>query len=161
MKFLLPILAMLAVSGCALIQAPPASGPDTSDPASPEIRPVQRPETGAGVQEVGAGGQSADALDTTTAAEKAEATAPSSGGASLGQTVASLGDPTEAGFWLKTPLVTAETAGRVEAPGGASVNVTLIPIDGPDTAGSRISLPAMRALGLGLTDLPTVSVFKS
>lgn len=155
------MMAVLAMSGCAVFQKPVAADVDpVADPAS---RPQQRPEIAPTpvVQEtpVGAGGATPEALDTTTAAEKAEATAPSSGGAGLGQTVASLGDPTEAGFWLKTPLVSAETSGRVEAADGTSVNVTLIPIEGPDSAGSRMSLAAMRALGLGLTDLPTVSVF--
>jgi hypothetical protein len=77
----------------------------------------------------------------------------------LGQTVASLGDPGEAGFWLKTPLVTSETAGRVQTASGASVNVKLLPLDGEASAGSQISLSAMRALGIGLTDLATLDVF--
>jgi hypothetical protein len=108
--------------------------------------------------DVGAGGQSADALDQTTAAEKEAATVAPVGAAVLGTTIASLGDPTEQGFWLRTPLVSEETQGAVETAGGAVVQVKLIPIDGPVSAGSRISLAAMRALDLGLTDLATLTV---
>jgi len=111
--------------------------------------------------EVGAGGQSADALDQTTEAEKAAATQAPVNTSDLGTTIASLGDPTEQGFWMRTPLVSAETDGVVETEGGAIVKVKLIPIDGPPTAGSRLSLSAMRALDLGLTDLATLRVSRS
>lgn len=110
--------------------------------------------------EPGAAGASADALDTTTEAEKEAATAvsvPTSG--LLGETVASLGDPTKPGFWLKTPLVTEEREGRIEREGGAVAQVTLLPLDGPGTGGSQISLSAMRALDIGLTDLATLKVY--
>ncbi|WP_127561698.1 D-galactarate dehydratase [Nioella ostreopsis] len=76
----------------------------------------------------------------------------------LGTTVASLGDPTAPGLWLETPLVTTETAGRLEAENGNSVEVTLRPSGGEAGSGSRISLMALQALGLGLTDLPTLTV---
>ncbi|MCV3272501.1 hypothetical protein [Roseobacter sinensis] len=100
-----------------------------------------------------------DALDQSTAEERAAATAARAGGRSLGQTVASLGSPAEPGFWLKTPLVSAETAGRVrDRRTGEAVAVTLQPISGPPTAGSRLSLSAMRALGVSLTDLVTLEV---
>lgn len=79
----------------------------------------------------------------------------------LGTTVATLGDPTEQGFWLRTPLVKAETQGSVKTTGGAVVQVKLIPIEGEASAGSRISLAAMRALNLSLTDLATLTVSKS
>ncbi len=159
MRWFIPLVIPAVLSGCAVFQQ--TESPVSPGTEAPTTRPEPRPEaTATETVEVGAAGQTAEALDTTTAAERAEATAPSGGGSALGQTVASLGDPTEQGFWLKTPLVSSETEGRVEAASGASVNVTLIPIDGPGTAGSRISLAAMRALGLGLTDLPTVSVFK-
>jgi hypothetical protein len=73
--------------------------------------------------------------------------------------VASLGSPSEPGFWLKTPLVAQQAEGRVTNPAtGQSANVTLIPIDGPPTAGSRLSLPAMRLIGAVLTDLTTIEV---
>ena len=101
-------------------------------------------------------------LDTTTAEQRAEAAAPATPSAtskSLGTTIATLGSPTEPGFWLKTPLVKTETSGRVtnKANGKSSV-VTLIPIDGPATGGSRMSLPAMRLIEASLTDLTEVEV---
>lgn len=88
--------------------------------------------------------------------EDEPAAAPASG--VLGTTVASLGDPTSPGLWLETPLVSAETEGRLEAENGNSVEVTLRPSGGEAGSGSRISLMAMQALGLGLTDLPTLTV---
>ncbi|WP_298912914.1 hypothetical protein [uncultured Roseobacter sp.] len=103
--------------------------------------------------------QTADVLDTTTASERAAASGAGATGRSLGQTVASLGSPAEPGFWLKTPLVSDETMGKVRNPAtGKTVAVTLIPIAGPETAGSRMSLAAMRLLGVNLTDLVTVDV---
>lgn len=76
----------------------------------------------------------------------------------LGTTVASLGDPTRPGMWLETPLVSAETPGRLEAANGNSAEVTLMPSGGAAGSGSRISIMAMQALGLGLTDLPVLTV---
>ena len=104
--------------------------------------------------------RTAEALDTTTIEQRAEAaSAPVAEATSLGTTIVSLGSPTEPGFWLKTPLVKAEIAGRVTNPAtGKSSLVTLIPIDGPETAGSRLSLPAMRLIEASLTDLTEVEV---
>ena len=115
--------------------------------ATPVVRPPQNART---VEE----------FDTTTVEERVEAAAPATGGSLLGTTIASLGDPTRAGFWLETPLVDAPSKGRVVFPGsGKSAQVDLIPIDAPDGAGSRISLAAMRLIEAPLTDLPTVEVF--
>lgn len=124
----------------------------------PEDASVVVPEA---VPEVvqGAGGRTPDALDQTSAVELAAA-ADVSGGNALGDTVASLGDPTQPGLWLRTPLVKSEMPGRVSVEGGKSLAVTLIPIEGEASAGSQMSLGAMRGLGLGLTDLPTVQVFR-
>ena len=101
-------------------------------------------------------------LDTTTAAQRKQAAAPVAADASaklLGTTVASLGSPTEPGFWLKTPLVKTETSGRVtNKANGKSSSVTLIPIDGPATGGSRLSLPAMRLIEASLTELTELEV---
>ncbi|QUJ77993.1 hypothetical protein KDD17_08430 [Sulfitobacter albidus] len=103
-----------------------------------------------------------EALDTTSAAQRAAAAAPAAPEETsklLGTTVASLGSPTEPGFWLKTPLVKTETKGRVtNKANGKSSAVTLIPIDGPATGGSRMSLPAMRLIEASLTDLTEVEV---
>lgn len=101
-------------------------------------------------------------FDTTTAAERQKAAAAPTVAAetTLGETVASLGDPARPGFWLETPLVETEQPGRILNPAtGKSAQVTLIPIDGPDTAGSRISLAAMRLIEAPLTDLPRLQVF--
>lgn len=105
----------------------------------------------------------ADQLDTTTAEQKAAAAkAPETGETKLGSTVASLGDPTEGGFWIKTPLVKARGVGRIQNPGnGKSAKVDLIPLDAPASAGSQVSLPALKLIGVSLTDLPTIDVFKS
>lgn len=101
-------------------------------------------------------------FDTTTNAQRADAiaAAPVRGERKLGATIGSLGDPTEPGFWLKTPLVSVAGKGRVEYPAnGKSVAVNLIPIDGPKTAGSRVSLAALRLMGAPLTGLPELVVY--
>lgn len=133
--------------------APEASGAPLSAtlpaPETVQVSPLIAPE-----------GQSVAALDTTTAAEREQAATPVAGGTSLGQTIASLGDPTEAGFWLRTPLVSAPAKGRVVAFDGASVAVDLLPLEGAPGAGSQISLSAMRVLGISLTDLPELTVYR-
>jgi hypothetical protein len=85
----------------------------------------------------------------------AAATAPATGARELGRTVVALGSPAEQGFWIKTTLVSTPGKGRVVTEGGQSVNVDLQPGSG----GSLLSLAAFRQLGLGLTDLPEVTVF--
>lgn len=109
--------------------------------------------------------QTPEQYDTTTPEERvAAAAAPEdeAGEKRLGETVASLGDPTKPGFWLETPLVSAPSQGRIHFAGsGKSAQVDLIPIDGPATAGSRISLAAMRLIDAPLTDLPTLQVFSN
>lgn len=100
--------------------------------------------------------QSADAMDRTSAADKAAALAAgNTGGASLGSVVVSLGDPTAQGFWLRSSLVTAPAKGRVVTDEGASIAVDLLPGSGA----AQLSLPAFRALGLPLTGLPEVTVY--
>ena len=107
-----------------------------------------------------ASAQTAAALDTTTAAQRAAASAaPEAPSKALGKTVVSLGDPTEPGLWLKTPLVQAEAQGRVRNPAtGKSSLVTLLPLEGPETAGSRMSLSALRLIEAPLTALTEVEV---
>ncbi|WP_243698765.1 hypothetical protein [Paracoccus alkanivorans] len=104
-----------------------------------------------------------DQLDTTTAEQKAAAAkAPETAETRLGTTVASLGDPTEGGFWIKTPLVKSRGVGRIVNPAnGKSAKVDLIPLDGPASAGSQVSLPALQLIGVSLTDLPTIEVYQS
>ncbi|WP_418593792.1 hypothetical protein [Ponticoccus sp. (in: a-proteobacteria)] len=168
MRAAVAMVVVLAVAGCgekglftgqgpfgkapeaASAQAAPAAEAGQAAPATAAVKPP-------------AGARTVEQFDTTTPEERvAAAAAPvePAGERSLGTTVASLGEVAEAGFWLKTPLVTERTRGRVLNPAsGKSAQVDLIPIDGPASAGSRISLAAMRLLEAPLTDLPTVEVF--
>lgn len=130
------------------------------------VRPKARPDgfidrVRAAVRPPAPTARTQEQFDTTTQAQRTQATeSPASDGRALGVTIASLGAPTEPGFWLKTPLVGRETDGRVVYPTtGKSVQVRLLPIDGPTTAGSRMSLAALRLLGAPITGLPEVEVF--
>lgn len=140
---------VLVLGGCA------ALGPPSPAPGQIAVGPPARPDATLPVLSA-PGGQPAGALDTTTAAEKAAALAPAAAGAqALGTVAVSLGSPAEPGFWLRSALVTVAGPGRVELAGGQSVAVDLIPGEGA----AQLSLAAFRALGLGLTDLPEVTVF--
>ena len=70
----------------------------------------------------------------------------------LGKTLATLGDPTDPGIWLKTPLVTEIVQGRVSY-AGREINIELRPSGGAPGSGSQISLPAMRLLEAPLTEI--------
>ena len=146
-----PLIA-LTLSGCALFQT---SG--GAEPVAPVVEPAVAapPPNPGGV--LGTTGQSADALDTSTAADIAAATAAPepAGERELGRVVVALGSPAEQGFWIKTALAAAPGKGRVVTADGQSVNVDLI----PGTGGALLSLAAFRQLGLGLTDLPEVTVY--
>ena len=153
----LPIVVLFcALSACAQLDP----GASLGDDQVATTKPLARPNTALPPP---SNAVTAEQFDTTTAAERAAAIAPTPAVASereLGRTVASLGNPTDPGFWLETPLVSTETQGRVVYPAtGKSVAVTLIPIEGPATAASRISLPALRLLGAPLTGLPELIVF--
>lgn len=108
----------------------------------------------------GAAAESAAALNTTTGSERAAAAAaPVAAEQRLGTTVASLGDPSQPGFWVKTPLVQSETNGRIVNPAnGKSAKVRLIPLGGAG-GGSQVSLPALQLIGVSLTDLPTLEIY--
>ncbi|MBK4215131.1 hypothetical protein JJJ17_04250 [Paracoccus caeni] len=101
-------------------------------------------------------------LDTTTAEQRAAAARPSEASETkLGTTIASLGNPSEGGFWIKTPLVKERGIGRIVNPAnGKSAKVDLIPLEGSGT-GSQVSLPALQLLGASLTSLPTIEVYRS
>ncbi|MBL4628627.1 MAG: hypothetical protein JKY00_11440 [Roseicyclus sp.] len=75
-----------------------------------------------------------------------------------GFTVASLGDATQPGLWIETPLVDRERLATIVAPDGTTVVVTARPSGGERGSGSRLSLAAFQALDLSLTSLPTVTV---
>ncbi|MEW9919129.1 hypothetical protein AB2B41_05920 [Marimonas sp. MJW-29] len=171
MKHVLILGALaLALGACAQVgamserfglgqRAPEAEGPiDPFVTGDAGEEATLAPETAAPPPPTGA--RTAEALDTTTAEQRAAATAaPAAPTKALGKTVVSLGSPTEPGLWLKTPLVSEESQGRVTNPAtGRSSLVTLIPLDGPATAGSRMSLAAMRLIEASLTDLTEVEV---
>lgn len=161
MKPILPLAALLLVPACAQMEAAfPGAGqsePVTTAPAS-EDGTDAAPRASAPPP---ASAQTADEFDTTTEEERQAAATPSDGGERLlGTTVASLGDVSESGFWLKTPLVEAPGSGRVVYPEtGKSAGVELIPIEGPRDGGSRLSLAAMRLIEAPITDLPTIEVY--
>ena len=167
-RIILPLFIVAATAGCSTLSdrfgmdasqsEPAAASAPTDAPAEAATAPAAA--TPPAASPIATGGSSAEALDTTTAAEREAASrAPASTGAALGTTVVSLGSATEPGLWLKTPLVDAEQPGRVTNPAtGKSAAVTLIPLEGPATAGSRMSLPALRLIGASLIDLTTVEV---
>ncbi|SIT80909.1 hypothetical protein SAMN05421665_1183 [Yoonia rosea] len=98
-------------------------------------------------------------FDTTSAEDRAAAIAAAPSGAQpLGRTIATLGSPAEPGIWLKTPLVTALTPGRVTYQ-DKSINIELRPSGGAAGSGSQISLAAMRLIEAPLTSLPKLTVF--
>ena len=144
-------LCTVLVAACNMDRQATTARPQTPPPAA----------STAATSVLQGGGQTVAALDTTTPAEKAAAAAPAKGGGKLGSTMASLGDATEAGFWVKTPLVKAAAKGRVVNPAnGKSANVDLQPLSGGG-AGSQLSLAAMQALGLSLTDLPEIEIWQN
>jgi hypothetical protein len=153
----------LTLTGCAALvpEAPDGLQPPQtaqSDPAADgPTRPRMRPDQTASAPPENA--RTVEQFDTTSAQDRREATETQPAGRVIGTTIASLGDVTQPGFWLETPLVDQPMKGQVSLPGAADkVALDLIPIDGPDTAGSRISLAAMRLLGVPLTDLPELEV---
>ena len=152
-KAMIVMSVALWLSGCAAMKQPLAAVPEAAVPeaAVPEaaVAPMARPVIGAGA--------SASALDQTTAAERAAAVAakPAGGERALGSAVVALGSPAQQGLWVKSPLVVAPGKGRVVTQSGASVAVDLLPGSGA----ASLSLAGFRALGLGLTDLPEVTIY--
>jgi len=144
------ILILCLLAGCAQVPAPGGETPqgteaetasadtDGTSPTRPRLRPDAAAETSVAQPD----------------AEPARAAAPQTA-----TTLVSLGDVTEPGLWIKTPLVDVTGQGQARsASTGRTASVTLIPIEGPRTAGSRASLQAMQALGLSLTDIAEVEV---
>jgi len=149
----------VSLGGCALLSGAP---PEDARQAPPAAAPVFAGTVLTSAPPPPRAANTAAALDTTTAAQRREAATPVAGQAAaqqLGSTVASLGSPAVPGFWLETPLVSAQAQGRVtNTANGKSSAVTLIPIEGPATAGSRLSLPAMRLIEASVTDLVQLDV---
>lgn len=170
------LAAVAALSGCGdgfrlpfgdrASQPPPGPEIAVAVPGEDTVRPQMRPGSTlsplAAPRPAPGGAQRPETLDTTTDAERAAARAAAetpAEGASLGETVASLGSPAEQGIWLRTPLVDAIRPGRVEVAGGARLAVQLRPSGGAPGSGSQLSLAAFRALGLPLTALPVLVVY--
>lgn len=158
MARIIPLLLCLPIA--AACTDTPRLGGLFKKPA-PEIggAPVEGALSDAAVPEAGA--ITVEALDTTSEAERAAVSVespPVAGEQSLGTVVASLGSPTEPGFWLKTPLVKTRMTGRVlYSANGKSVLVDLIPVEG--AGATQISLPAMRLLEAPLGVLIELQVF--
>ncbi len=150
------IIPVLALAGCSTpsfqsifgnATAPAVAAPvqtlDLTPPPAPPVTAV-----------------TAEQFDTTSQEERDAAivTEEPAGDQALGTTIASLGPPVEPGIWLKTPLVTALAAGRVEYQ-GKTINIELRPSGGAAGSGSQISLAAMRLIEAPLTALPELTVF--
>lgn len=165
------VLALSIVAGCdgkfsaGLRPSTEAATGVPADQSENGTRPMARPgelqtEAPKPVQSA----RTVEQFDTTTTEQRTAAvTAGQTGtsGEKLGSTIASLGDPTEPGIWIKTPLVSKRQLGRVEYPvSGKSVAVELIPIDGPKTGGSRVSLAALRLLEAPLAGLPELTIYR-
>lgn len=165
------LCAALVLSGCAgglpfrqdrSSDAEQVNVAVTIDPGPEVVRPMPRAGGGrAAASPVQPRGRTAEALDTTTPAQRAAASeaARSTEGRRLGETLAGLGSPAEPGFWLVTGLVDRNRQGRLLAASGEAIAVELRPTGGAPGGGSRISLAAIRALGLPLTELSTLQVF--
>ena len=156
MKHLVLLFAVaLALSGCALFQKDGGGPQSITGPAEPgpatEFAPAVATTT------LGARAVSAEALDKSSAEEKAAAlAAPAKGGErELGKVVVALGPPAEQGIWLSSALVKETAQGRIMTAAGKSLAVELR----PGTGGALLSLAAFQALGLSLTELPQVTVY--
>ena len=158
----------VALGACAQVRdslSQGGSSPDAAAPAGSAPVPEGAPETPEEVAAVveapapSAAARTADDFDTTTDAQKAAAQAtPAAAGERLGEVTASLGDPSDAGLWIKSKLVSAEQPGRIEnAATGTSALVELRPLEGE--GGATLSLAAMRLLEIPLTDIPTITVY--
>ena len=146
---LIVILALLSACG----QRPEPAPLNPADP--PKIRPMPRPQTTNAAA-------TPDSLDQTSLAEKQQALAasPVASGAEIGVTIATLGDVTQQGFWLRTPLVGQDRPGQIRwVETGKTLKVTLIAKPAAPGSGSQISLAALRALGASLTDLVELRVY--
>lgn len=160
----LPLLAVAACDGIATAPAAPEAPAATPAAASAPIRTAAPVLTASAAPSRAPLSRPAaarpEAYNQATAEERAAAVAPVTQARKLGTTIASLGNPTEQGFWIKTPLVSASGKGRLVDPAsGKSVNVDLLPLSGPESGGSQVSLAALQMLGVSLTGLPKLEVY--
>ncbi len=160
---LITLLGGLAGCGAGVWPAKPASSPgginggiNGGDAGLP---PVLRPNPST-TAPVNPNATTPAQFDTTTAADRTAAQSVAGSGQHLGRSIASLGNPAEPGFWVKTTLVETPSSGRIVwRDTGQDIAVDLLPIPGAPTAGSEISLAAMRLLGMDLTGLPEIDIF--
>ena len=154
-QFVVLSLLALALSGCALFQkegvTSGVTGPVEQQPAT-EFAPAVSTSVLGTTRAV-----SAEALDKTTAEEKAAALAAPAKGAerALGRVVVALGSPAEQGIWLSSSLVKEKAQGRIMTAAGKSLALELR----PGIGGALLSLAAFQALGLSLTELAEVTVY--
>ena len=166
---LLGTLTLLALAACTPADKTPQTAPRTPGATASSDSDAQDAASAAGTALATAAARPSPAartaaeFDTTTREQRAAAAAPpTTGERRLGTTIASLGDPSQPGFWIKTPLTKTEADGRIVNPAnGKSAKVRLIPLDGPASGGSQVSLPALQLIGVSLTDLPTIEVYGS
>ena len=150
----LALIPFALMAACAVPLDPAATPAETDEPAAttPVVAAPPPPPPPSNARTV-------EQFDTTTAEDRAaaEAATPASD-APLGTTIATLGSPTDPGIWLKTPLVSAVTQGRISYQGN-TINVELRPSGGAPGSGSQISLAAMRLIEAPLTGLPEITVY--
>ena len=145
----IPLLITVAalLSACAL----PFIGRDRDAADTPDITVTEQP----GDDVMRPLARRIAGQDTDAAAQPPE---PGADGF-LGETLAGLGAPGEAGMWLLTGLVAQVQTGRIINASGTSLAVELRPSGADAGAGSQISLMAMQSLGLPLGQLATLRVF--
>ncbi len=165
MRIVISCALIVALAGCADMRPGFLDGnkPDAAPSGSSDtMRPPPRPD-GDGVEPTPIFDPGAPTIeDGGDDVIPVSVTPPTSDGGALGTTIASLGDPAAEGFWMKTPLVSAVTQGRVVYPDtGRSVRLELIPSGGPAGGGSQLSLAAMRLLEAPLADLVEVTVYSN
>lgn len=156
------LVPFLAISACERSESPSAQRPSAAvTQAATTVTAAVAPTRTAPTPRANA--RSAADFNTTSAEQRAEAARPAtSTERKLGDTIASLGDPTQPGFWIKTPLVRAPGQGRIVNPeNNRSAKVELIPLAGPVSGGSQVSLPALQLIGVDLTDLPSIAVYQN
>lgn len=134
------------------------------EPVPTGVSPVPRPEqVTVKAPPPPPSARTVEQFDTTSAEDRAEAlkVEEPAGEKLLGTTNVSLGSPADPGIWLKTPLVTALSEGRAEYPAnGKTVNIELRPSGGEAGSASQMSLAAMRLLGIPLTALADIKVYR-
>lgn len=139
------ILPLVALAACAM--------PATDIPATGGVATSQSPAP------PHHSARNVDDFDTTTTAARQAATQAVAGGTRIGTTIATLGAPADPGIWVKTPLVTQVTQGRIQYQGRV-INAELRPSGGVAGSGSQISLAAMRLIAAPLTGLVTLTLLR-